>query len=145
MHKSFALLIALSLSLIADVFNDEETGLMWQDNPASKHLKKNWDDSITFCKKLQLSGHDDWRLPSVKELKYLVSKNPRDGGIKKGFVYLGDSGYYWSTDAHEDSDSFAWMFNFKRGYEYSNYKSYERHIRCVRDANKTMAGGAKQP
>jgi len=24
------------------------------------------------------------------------------------------------------------MMNFTRGYEYINYKSYERYIRCVR-------------
>ena len=53
--------------------------------------------------------------------------------MKKGFNYVGASGYYWSSSAHESSEEFAWMMNFKRGYEYSNYKTYERHVRCVRD------------
>ena len=31
------------------------------------------------------------------------------------------------------SKEFAWMMNFKRDYEYNNYKTYERYIRCVMD------------
>ena len=135
----FLVLVSTGLSwsydtFSADTFLDEKTGLMWQDNSDAKYIKKDWDGAMIFCNQLQLAGHDDWRLPSVKVLKQLVSADPRDGGIKKGFKNLGGSGYYWSRDVHESSDEFAWMMNFKRGYEYSNYKTYERHIRCVRDS-----------
>jgi hypothetical protein len=134
----FALLISATFSFASDVLVDKETGLMWQDNFEAKHTKKNWDGAMAFCKHLTLVGHDDWRLANVKELKKLVSTDPRDGGIKKGFKNFSASGYYWSSDTHDDSDEFAWMMNFKRGYEYSNYKTYERHIRCVRDVNTTL-------
>lgn len=138
MKTLFLLLISASMSFSSNVFTDSETGLMWQDNSDAKHIKKDWDAAMVFCSKLHLVGHDDWRLPNIKELIQIVSTDPRDGGIKKGFKNVGASGYYWSCDAHDDSDEFAWMMNFKRGYEYSNYKTYERHIRCVRDANKTL-------
>ena len=134
----FLLLISASMSFSSNVFTDTKTGLMWQDNSDAKHIKKDWDGAIIFCTQLHLAGHDNWRLPSVKALKGLVSKDPRHGGIKKGFTNVGADGYYWSSDTHEDSKEFAWMMNFKRGYEYSNYKTYERHIRCVRDTNTTL-------
>lgn len=137
MRVIFLIGLVFGLAFSSEVFVDNKIGLMWQDNSAAKHIKKDWKGALTFCSQLQLSGHKDWRLPSVKELKKLVSKDPRDGGIKTGFKNLSASGYYWSADAHEDSEEFAWMMNFKRGYEYSNYKSYERHIRCVRDVNET--------
>ena len=133
MKVLFVILIGLSLAFSSDAYTNSETGLMWQDNSDAKYIKKDWDGAMAFCKHLHLAGHDDWRLPNVKELKQLVSSDPRDGGIKKDFKNFGASGYYWSCDSHEDSREFAWMMNFKRGYEYSNYKTYERHIRCVRD------------
>ena len=127
------ILISLHVALVADIVSDSETGLMWQDDSAAKYIKKDWTGAVAFCKNLRLAQHDDWRLPIIKELIQIVSTNPRDGGIKKGFKNVGASGYYWSSTAHESSDAFAWIMNFKRAYEYSNYKTYERHVRCVRD------------
>ncbi|WP_052746171.1 DUF1566 domain-containing protein [Sulfurovum lithotrophicum] len=133
MRILFLMFIAGSLSLASDVFVDSKTGLMWQDNSDAKYIQKDWNGAMLYCRQLRLAGHDDWRLPSIKELKHILSTEPRDGGMKKGFNYMGGSGYYWSSSENESNEEFAWMMNFKRGYEYSNYKSYERHIRCVRD------------
>jgi len=130
------ILVSASLAFSSDVFTDNKTGLMWQDNSAAKYVQKDWDGAMAFCSQLHLAGHDDWRLPNIKELIQILSTKPRDGGMRKGFKYMGGSGYYWSSTAHESSEAFAWMMNFKRGYEYSNYKTYERHIRCVRDGSK---------
>jgi len=127
------IMMSVSLSFASDVFIDNKTGLMWQDNSAAKYVQKDWNGAMSFCSQLQLGGHDDWRLPNIKELIQILSLKPRDGGMRKGFNYLGGSGYYWSSSVHESNEEFAWMMNFKRGYEYVNYKTYERHIRCVRD------------
>ena len=133
MRVILLIIISVSLSLASDVLTDSKTGLMWQDNSAAKHTKKDWKGALAFCNELRLAGHDDWRLPNIKELIQILSTKPRDGGMKKGFNYVGASGYYWSSSADESNEEFAWMMNFKRGYEYINYKSYERHIRCVRE------------
>ena len=133
MRIIFLILICTSLSLSTDIFSDNKTGLMWQDNSAAKYVKKDWEGAMSFCKQLQLGGYDDWRLPNIKELIQILSLKPRDGGMKKGFNYLGASGYYWSSSVDDANEEFAWMMNFKRGYEYINYKTYERHIRCVRE------------
>jgi len=118
------IMISVNLSLASDVLTDDKTGLMWQDNSVSKNTKKDWQGALSFCNILHLAGHDDWRLPSIKELQNIVDI--------RGFKNVGGSGYYWSSTAHESSEEFAWMMNFKRGYEYNNYKTYERYIRCVR-------------
>ena len=127
------IIISVSLSLSSDVFTDSKTRLMWQDNSAAKYTKKDWKGALAFCSQLRLAGYDDWRLPNIKELIQILSTKPRDGGMRKGFNYVGASGYYWSSSSDESNEEFAWMMNFKRGYEYINYKTYERHIRCVRD------------
>ena len=126
------IMISVGFSLASDIFTDSKTGLIWQDNSAAKYAQKDWDGAMAFCSQLHLSGHDDWRLPNIKELIQILSMKPRDGGMKKGFNYVGGSGYYWSSSEHDSNEEFAWMMNFKRGYEYINYKTYERHVRCVR-------------
>ena len=118
------IMLSLSLSLASDVLTDNKTGLMWQDNSAAKNIKKDWQGAVALCKELRLAGHDDWRLPSIKELEKIIDI--------RGFKNVGGSGYYWSSTEHESSEEFAWMMNFKRGYEYNNYKTYERYVRCVR-------------
>ena len=133
MRIIFFIMISVSLTFASDVLTDSKTGLMWQDDSAAKYVQKDWDEAMSFCNQLHLGGYDDWRLPNIKELIRILSTKPRDGGMGKGFNYVGASGYYWSSSAHETSKEFAWMMNFKRGYEYSNYKTYVRHVRCVRD------------
>jgi len=133
MRVVFLMIISMSLSFSSDVFIDNKTGFMWQDNSASKYTKKDWKGALAFCKALRLEGHEDWRLPTIKELETILGTDPRNMDIKKGFKNIGGSGYYWSSDEDDSNEGFAWMMNFKRGYEYINYKTYERYIRCVRD------------
>ena len=126
-------MLSVSLSLASDVFIDSKTGLMWQDNSAAKNKKRDWQGAVDFCEGLRLAGHDDWRLPNVKELQSVITPLDRyNPAIKNNFKYVGGSGYYWSSTEHETDEAFAWMMNFKRGYEYINYKTYKRYVRCVR-------------
>jgi hypothetical protein len=132
MRVIFLIIISVNLSLAVDVLIDKKTGLMWQDNSTVKYIKKDWQGALDFCDKLQLESKGDWRLPSIKELINVVNLSEANLAIKNGFKNLGGSGYYWSASAHESNEEFAWMMNFKRGYEYINYKTYERYVRCVR-------------
>ena len=116
----------------SEVYEDAKTGLMWQDNKTSQFTLKDWEGAKAFCRKLSLNGYKNWRLPSIKEFETILGKGPRNNDIKKGFKYIGATGYYWTNNAHDSYDAFAWMMNFKRGYAYNNYKTYKRHIRCVR-------------
>ena len=126
-------MISFGLALASDVLIDRKTGLMWQDNSAAKYIKKDWQGALDFCQELHLAGHDDWRLPTVKELQSVITPLDRyNPSIKNTFKNVGGSGYYWSSTEHETDEAFAWMMNFKRGYEYINYKTYKRYIRCVR-------------
>jgi Protein of unknown function (DUF1566) len=61
-------------------WTDASTGLMWSRPsyyPPTATGPWNYQDAVAFCTKLQLLGHDDWRLPTVDELQqvYLVSSH----------------------------------------------------------------------
>ena len=133
MRVIFLVMISVALALASDVLIDSKTGLMWQDNSAAKYIKKDWQGALAFCQELRLAEHDDWRLPTVKELQSVITPLDRyNPSIKNTFNNVGGSGYYWSSTEHETDEAFAWMMNFKRGYEYINYKTYKRYVRCVR-------------
>jgi len=125
-------MISVGLALASDILIDSKTGLMWQDNSAAKYIKKDWQGALAFCKELRLAGHDDWRLPNVKELESIIELSQNNPAVENKFKNVGDSGYYWSSSEHESDEKFARMMNFKRGYDYINYKTYKRYVRCVR-------------
>ena len=49
---------------------DLNTGLMWQKAPTFEHYT--WDDARRYAEQLVLAGHDDWRLPTIKEFIRLL-------------------------------------------------------------------------
>jgi hypothetical protein len=134
----FLLIFSITLSLASNVLIDTKTGLTWQDDFDAQDIEKDWDGAVLFCKNLSLEGHDDWRLPIVKELETIIDRSKPNRVVVGGLKNIGDDGYYWSASPHETQEEFAWMMNFTRGYEYINYKTYERYIRCVRGEMKEI-------
>ena len=49
---------------------DKATGLMWMKNDSSKDMS--WEDALSYAASLHYAGHDDWRLPDVKQLQSIV-------------------------------------------------------------------------
>ena len=132
MRMVFLIIITVSLSMASDVLLDSKTSLTWQDNSDTKDAKRDWNEAVLFCKELSLAGFDDWRLPIVKELESIIEISKHETNENDGFQNIGTDGYYWSGSAHDERKEFAWMMNFTRGYEYINYKTYKRYVRCVR-------------
>lgn len=48
---------------------DNVTGLMWQQDPGAKMT---YAQAVAGAESLNLAGHDDWRLPTIKELYSLI-------------------------------------------------------------------------
>lgn len=52
------------------------TGLEWVKKPHAVSGNMEllvWDDAVTFCDELELSNYDDWRLPSINEIRSLLN------------------------------------------------------------------------
>lgn len=97
-----------SYTLSADglTVQDNNTKLVWQQDPdidgdgdIDAADKLTWTQAQTYCDSLDFAGHDDWRLPAIKELYSLIDFSGFDasgyeGGDTSGLVPFIDTDYF---------------------------------------------------
>jgi hypothetical protein len=108
---------------------DNKTGLEWQqDEPGEKM----WGDAISYCRGLSLGGHDDWRLPNIKEIESLTDDSRYTPVLDYTFFPGALGAKYWSstTDASfTNSACFADFGNYGNSFYGKDIPTY---VRCVR-------------
>ncbi len=128
---------------------DNVTGLYWEakqnkdgashyDNPHDADNTYNWYDAQNiFIKALNdanFGGHCDWRLPTNKELAFLVDYSIAYPGPTINMTYFANtvSSYYWSSTTYANTPDDAWLVDFYDGYRLWYCKSYSDYVRAVR-------------
>ena len=113
-----------------ETVSDAGTELMWQRGVFDDVMS--WLDSLTACEALELAGHEDWRLPSLKELQTIVDERRVDPSIDfVAFPNTPIEGFWASTPVRIDPAT-AWSTSFTDGYSII-YATDELHqVRCVR-------------
>lgn len=117
-----------------EIVYDPNTNLMWQDDKTSKTIKKNWQGAIKHCENLKFTGFNDWRLPTITELKSIVDYTKENQAIIDGFKNV-TAGHYWSSSLHVSDSTCAWYVPFNYGDDYGVVNSNPGLVRCVRDSN----------
>ena len=88
---------------------DTATGRMWQRADDGK--RREWAEALAYCEALDLGGHQDWYLPSSKELQSIVDYAKTDfPAIETGvFGITQDSETldYWTSTTFGDIKSHA--------------------------------------
>jgi hypothetical protein len=88
---------------------DEVADLIWQQ--ATDGKLRDWEGSIQHCEDLVFAGHDDWKLPSNKELSSTVDLLLYKPAIDTAFFPDTDyKAYYWSRTP-ETRDAFRNMMS----------------------------------
>ncbi|HCL56640.1 MAG TPA: hypothetical protein DHW82_06485 [Spirochaetia bacterium] len=103
---------------------DNHTGLLWERCPygrantttcvAGETTQKTWLDALSVCENLELGERNDWRLPSISELRSVAVWGGIDSPL--GVFSLRDliyefwsstrsSGYYWSLNGYTGASS----------------------------------------
>ncbi|MFA5112402.1 MAG: DUF1566 domain-containing protein, partial [Desulfobaccales bacterium] len=54
---------------VVNMWTDSATGYIWQEEPG---VTGDWDGAVAYCNDLVLDGHDDWRLPTIGELRTTI-------------------------------------------------------------------------
>ena len=110
---------------------DIQTGLMWQQTPSDNVMT--WQDSLSYCKNLQIAGYSDWRLPSQNELRSIVDYSKYMPSIDIDFLNIKNLNWeYWSATTYARHTGLAWYINLGLGENNSYSKSYSLYVRAVR-------------
>ena len=110
---------------------DNCTGLMWQQEAADDD-PRDWRQALDYCENLEFAGHDDWRLPNVRELQSIVDYGRSDPAIDPVFGAFS-SDYFSSTSGHS-ATHFAWAVGFDGGHVHFRGKRSDdvSFVRAVR-------------
>jgi len=149
--KFFVVMIILGLAIfyIYDktkslVVSDQSTSLMWQIEPF--HQPLDYVRAGDRCTELELMGFDDWRLPTIRELRTIVrgcSSSRYPGSCRSfecsGCPANGDKCYI--DDSFDGPCGKYWAKGSRKGYRAMNFtkSSFKKHdpiayfhVRCVR-------------
>ncbi|MGA1839503.1 MAG: DUF1566 domain-containing protein [bacterium] len=113
---------------------DSLTGLMWTKDATLPGETKAWAEALAFCNDLVLAGHNDWRLPNIKELLSLIDYSKYDPALPSDHPFSGVvSGNYWSSTSYAGYPVNAWVVNLYFGDDYYyRRKSYRNLVWPVR-------------
>jgi hypothetical protein len=122
---------------------DTCTGLMWQKDTAdvngsgSIEIESpgdvlNWQDALEYCERLSFAGHDDWRLPSLRELHSIIDYGRCFPSIDP--VFSAVPHLYWSSTSAADTPDAHWRFEFGIGHNGGAGADDEDFVRAVRNA-----------
>lgn len=118
---------------------DHCTGLIWQKDTADVNGDVkidaadllSWCDALAYCENLSFAGHDDWRLPNVRELQSIVDYGRFNQSIDSVFGAVSD--LYWSSTTVAGFPGDAWVVVFRDGVvDPLVEKGGQGHVRAVR-------------
>jgi hypothetical protein len=128
---------------------DNVTGLIWEvkTDDGSIHDKGNqynWDKAqsvfITELNTENLGGFSDWRLPTVKELSYIVNSGTHNPAINTAYFPNTMSSGYWSSTTYAGGTGSAWGVGFEVGVGGDYGKSLSFFVRAVRGGQSGSLG-----
>ncbi len=160
MRAFFLILIAASLlfgtytrdAVTATVY-DDETGLIWQDEPYTQAEENAyvanteagkvlfWSSATDYCENLDYAGMQDWRLPNKNELLSITDFSRVFPAVEPTFVNV-TSHHYWSSTTFAGGASIAWFVGFDGGYSGITEKTESGYVRCVRGGHVSSSASA---
>jgi hypothetical protein len=114
-----------------------DTGKAMYATPADAPLTYTFNQAQKYAAKLEAHGHQDWRVPTKKELDVLFNNRAAIGGFN--VTGSDPAGWYWSSSqnffllAWAERFSLAWAQRFSDGDQSKyGYKDDASSLRCVR-------------
>ena len=116
---------------------DSSTGLIWQQDTARDGEGNcdtmTWQEALAYCEALNLGGHTDWRLPTIKELGSLVDLSRYLPSINTTYFPNTVLSFYWSSTTIARGMDHAWGVQFDDGADLVDSKSDSGYVRAVHE------------
>ncbi len=119
-----------TLDVQAGTARDNGTGLLWERDTLDTAL--GWLDALAHCEALSLAGHDDWRLPTLKETQTLIDERRLQPSIDIAAFPDTPSEWYWSSTPISTHPNEAWATSTTDGYASIHAVAEQHRVRCVR-------------
>ena len=133
MRSILIMAVAFSLSIAeTTIVNDPSTNLMWEDTKHAEDEQVTYLQANSYCNALKLGEHNDWRVPTIKELLSIVDYARHEPATLKEFKRVDQDKLYWSSTEYTNKPTEFWGIVFENGNTDNASAIYHRRVRCVR-------------
>lgn len=118
-----------------DAWYDSASGLSWEIFPIGGYT--DWDSAVEYCDTLTLCDHDDWRMPTISELRSLIrgcadTETSGECGVTDDCLGVScwsaavcqgcegggpDLGCFWPTEIDGDCSNYTFSYSVCPGNE----------------------------
>ena len=119
-----------------DIANEEKPWITQENYDDAKYGNTSGDTAISYCENSTLGGYDDWRMPTLFELNFLVHAEKSNLIIDPIFQNTQSNSYCFKQTTMESSN-LVYMVDFNDGSKLSYLKTASCYPRCVRGEYKT--------
>ncbi len=92
-----------------------------------------WESAKLYAENLSLAGHEDWRLPNVRELQSIVDYGRITPSIDP--VFSAEWHFYWSSTSRARFSGQSWAVRFFFGEGSYFVVDPDFQVRAVRSAH----------
>lgn len=129
---------------LKETWKDASTGLIWQVPIETRKFTHR--GANRYCQRLELGGYSDWRVPTMKELQSILTKNGyKNENSRSGKSYIKRDllesttvkyQWFWTNTIYSKNRSKAWHIDFANNKILQHYTSSESYVRCVKGIPK---------
>jgi alpha-tubulin suppressor-like RCC1 family protein len=121
-----------------ETVTDTFTGLIWQKE--STETRMTWQNAVEYCENMSLSDYNDWRLPTMHELRSIVNYLKYYPAMNQNFFSGNMSAFYWSSTSYAYCTRHAWGVHFYDGLGDGDDKYLSYYVRAVRGGQNRLFG-----
>ena len=111
------------------IYLEKKRRLIWATADNGRDIS--WVDSFSYCEELSLAGFEDWRLPTIDELKELMKPMSTRQYATPPEINL-TSCCPWSSTPKTRSSAWNFNFKFKKAFSGSMTHTYDHRALCIR-------------
>lgn len=116
---------------------DEITGLTWQQQPTLDLL--DWAAAREYCERLVLAGHDDWRMPTIRELRSLSDDRLAEPSFSPRLLPEAAAADWWSGTIQANRPERAWYLDSRTGLVTYRERTESLRVLAVRGGGPLTA------